>query len=299
MDKQLQIFLAHASEDKKLVRELYLRLKSHGFKPWLDEIDLIPGQNWQIEIPKAIRESDIFLACLSKRSVQKHGYVQREYRLALSSYAEKPPGSIYLIPVKLDDCEMPDLQIPELGVKLRDIQWIELWQQHGLERLINAIKYSLSINDLASSTRETVTDTQEETERVNISFLDESIGMILREKYGMQELHPELGYQETFYPYINTGEKLPANFTMTIGLAKERRENSTSLTFFKKGTGDNDKPEELEVFRYKDLNPNCDVIEVTLQVETEGKVVVIGKQLGVANQNPQAQVVGHVNTRQY
>ena len=104
-----RIFLAHASEDKNEVRELYRRLEAVGFHPWLDEIDLQPGQNWQIEIPKAIRESETFIACLSNQCVLKDGYVQKEFRLALSSYAEKPAGTIFLIPIRLDECQMPDL----------------------------------------------------------------------------------------------------------------------------------------------------------------------------------------------
>ncbi|MEH2305164.1 toll/interleukin-1 receptor domain-containing protein, partial [Nostoc sp.] len=105
----MKIFLAHASEDKPLVRNLHSRLLSHGFKPWLDELDILPGQTWRTAIPRAIRESDIFIACLSQRSVQKQGYIQREFRLALETYAEKPPETIYLIPLKFDNCEIPDL----------------------------------------------------------------------------------------------------------------------------------------------------------------------------------------------
>lgn len=96
-----RVFLAHASEDKPPVRKIHSKLEAHGFKPWLDEIDLLAGQNWQDEIQKAIRESDIFVACLSRLSVSKQGYVQREFRTALNVYAEKPPGSIYLIPSSL------------------------------------------------------------------------------------------------------------------------------------------------------------------------------------------------------
>ncbi len=71
MKTQAQIFLAHASEDKHSVRHLHAQLTGRGFKPWLDEIDLIPGQNWPVEIPKVIKQSDVFLACLSKNSVSK------------------------------------------------------------------------------------------------------------------------------------------------------------------------------------------------------------------------------------
>jgi hypothetical protein len=104
-----KIFLAHATEDKARVRKLHAKLLAAGFDPWLDEIDLLPGQNWQLEIPKAIRESKMFIACLSKRSVLRQGYIQKEFRLALSSYAERPPGTSYLIPLRLDESTVPDL----------------------------------------------------------------------------------------------------------------------------------------------------------------------------------------------
>ena len=47
MADKVQIFLAHAKEDKSKVRDLYERLRNHGYKPWLDEIDLIAGQTWR------------------------------------------------------------------------------------------------------------------------------------------------------------------------------------------------------------------------------------------------------------
>ena len=140
MTTKAKIFLAHASEDKEQVRDLYAQLAGRGFKPWLDEIDLLPGQNWQVEIARSIRESDIFVACLSQASVRKQGYVQREFRSALATYAEKPPGSIYLIPLKLDECEIPDHQFPRLGIGLRDIQWLDYWKPDGFARLVAAIE---------------------------------------------------------------------------------------------------------------------------------------------------------------
>ncbi len=142
MSKPPQVFLAHASEDKDAVRQLHAQLTSCGFKPWLDEVDLIPGQNWQAEISRAIKNSDVFAACLSAKSVRKEGYVQKEFRIALDEYAKRPLGSIYFIPVKLDDCEIPDLQIPRLGIALRDFQWVEVWKPGGFERLASAIEHA-------------------------------------------------------------------------------------------------------------------------------------------------------------
>ena len=143
MVERQRIFLGHASEDKPRVRELYDQLTSRGFSPWLDAVDLMPGQNWRIEIPNAIKSAGVFLACLSQQSVAKQSYVQREFRYALSAYADRPPGSIFLIPVRLDDCAVPDLRLPELELDLRDLHWVDLFEPNGFERLVQSISVGL------------------------------------------------------------------------------------------------------------------------------------------------------------
>lgn len=143
MTTKNRIFLAHASEDKPQVRQLYNDLKARGFDPWLDDVDLIPGKNWREEIPKAIKNAAVCLACLSKRSVEKKSYVQREFRYAFSAYADLPPGTIYLIPVRLDDCEVPDLRIAELELNLRDLHWVDLFAESGFEKLVGAIELNV------------------------------------------------------------------------------------------------------------------------------------------------------------
>ena len=137
---EVQIFLAHASEDKPQVRELYRRLKDAGYRPWMDEMDLLPGQAWREEIPKALQQSNIFIACLSQQSVAKKGYIQREFRLALNQCADLPPGTIYIIPLKFDDCEIPDLQQAEYDIKLRDYHWLAYRQTVDFEQLVAAIE---------------------------------------------------------------------------------------------------------------------------------------------------------------
>jgi formylglycine-generating enzyme required for sulfatase activity len=151
MTPSSRLFLAHASEDKPAVRQLYQKLKARGFEPWLDSEDLLPGQIWRVEIPKAIRDAAVFLACLSSRSVAKVGYVQNEFRLALSAFGQRPAGSIYLIPVRLDDCEVPDLQIPDLGLRLRNLHWVDLFADDGLDRLVRALTEGAKIAPASSA----------------------------------------------------------------------------------------------------------------------------------------------------
>src|SRR5262245_55574275 len=104
----LKVFLCHSSDDKVPVRDLYRRLTEDGFDPWLDEEDLLPGQEWEDEIPNAVQQSDIVLVCLSPRSITKKGYVQKEIRFALDIADEQPHGTIFIIPLKLEDCDVPE-----------------------------------------------------------------------------------------------------------------------------------------------------------------------------------------------
>ncbi len=104
----LRVFLSHASEDKPQVREAYHRLVAEGIDAWLDEEKLLPGQDWNLEIRKAVRSSDVVMVFLSARAVTKAGYVQKEIKLALDVADQQPESAIFLIPVKLESCDVPD-----------------------------------------------------------------------------------------------------------------------------------------------------------------------------------------------
>jgi hypothetical protein len=129
---QMTVFLCHASEDKVAVRDLHTKLRAADLNPWLDEIDIPPGAEWDAAIRKAIRSSDIVLVCLSSTSVGKTGYVQKEVRFALDRADEKPEGEVYIIPVKLDECVVP--------TRLSPWQWVSLFEPRGYERLMSALR---------------------------------------------------------------------------------------------------------------------------------------------------------------
>jgi hypothetical protein len=114
--RRLRIFLSHSSTDKPIVRRLYERLYDEGFEPWLDEQMLLPGQDWEHEIRKAIHDTDVVIVCLSRGSINKTGYIQREIKYVLDVADERPEGIIFLIPLKLEDIEIP--------MRLSRWQWI-------------------------------------------------------------------------------------------------------------------------------------------------------------------------------
>lgn len=107
-ERKLRVFLCHASQDKPIVRELYQRFIAEGWiDPWLDEEKLLPGQDWDLEIEKAVEDADAVIVFLSNESVTKEGYIQRELRFALDVAFEKPEETIYIIPLRLEECQPP------------------------------------------------------------------------------------------------------------------------------------------------------------------------------------------------
>ena len=126
---KLLVFISHANEDNAAAKRLAKRLKDDGFDPWVDEERLLPGQDWGLEIEKAMRESGAILLCFSQESVSKESYIQKEYKRAMRIQEEKPEGTIFVIPVRLDNCELP--------FYLREIQWVDY--PEGYDRLVAAL----------------------------------------------------------------------------------------------------------------------------------------------------------------
>lgn len=130
-----QIFLSYSHVDEVRVRRLYNDLIHAGFKPWMDSMDILPGSRWEFSLREAIRRADFLLICISKNSVNKRGYLQRELKYALDLYEERLESETYLIPVRLEECEVPD--------SLRVFQWVDVYQEDGLLRLTSALRVGI------------------------------------------------------------------------------------------------------------------------------------------------------------
>jgi formylglycine-generating enzyme required for sulfatase activity len=128
----LRVFLCHASGDKPAVRALHQRLCAEGIDAWLDEEKLLPGQDWEFEISKAVRDSHVVIVCLSRGSITKAGFVQKEIKSALDVADQQPEGAIFLIPAKLEECQVPD--------RLSRRHWVNLFEERGYEWLMRALQ---------------------------------------------------------------------------------------------------------------------------------------------------------------
>lgn len=134
--RPLKVFLCHASADKPVVRKLCQRLSAEGWvDPWLDEEKLALGQYWSVAIEEALDAADVVLIFLSRNSVNKEGFVQRELTYAWELSLEKPWNVIFLIPFRLDDCEVPRF--------LRTRQWGDFFgdeEENAYRNLMRSLK---------------------------------------------------------------------------------------------------------------------------------------------------------------
>ena len=65
--RPLKVFLCHAHADRDAVHGLYARLTKDGVDAWLDKEKLLPGQDWELEIRKAVRAQDVTVVCQSNK----------------------------------------------------------------------------------------------------------------------------------------------------------------------------------------------------------------------------------------
>ena len=129
--QRVNIFLIHAHSDKEAVHKLYRRILKDGINAWLDAEKLQPGQDWQHEIRKAILKSDLVIVCLSRAFNNQHGYRHEELKIALEKAKLLPDDEVFVIPVRLEKCDMPE--------PLRHLHRVDLFETSGYKKLIRAL----------------------------------------------------------------------------------------------------------------------------------------------------------------
>ncbi len=134
--KALSIFISYASEDKQRVDEIYQRLKGSGYNPWMDTHNIIGGEDWKLAINRAIDNADLCIIVLSKKYVNKRGVIQKEIKRALEKLEEKFESDIFIIPLRLEECEIPNSRI-------KDIHRIDYFESNGWNKLTQSIQASI------------------------------------------------------------------------------------------------------------------------------------------------------------
>lgn len=135
MTKKTRVFISYAREDEAAAQLLSAELNSSGIQTWFDKDDLEPGVLWEDAIREAIRKCDYFLALISNRSLNKVGFVQAELKYALEILDEFSYSSVFIIPVRLEECSPTH---PKL-VKLHQVDLFPEWAK-GIDKIVSSIR---------------------------------------------------------------------------------------------------------------------------------------------------------------
>ena len=128
-----KVFVSHASEDKeRFVRDFGIKLRSKGIEAWIDEWEISPGDSLIDRIfEEGIKIAQAIVIVVSKHSISKP-WVREELN---ASMIKKINGISKLIPVIIDECEVPEA--------LHSIAWVRIKDFHNYDNEFERIVMSI------------------------------------------------------------------------------------------------------------------------------------------------------------
>jgi len=140
-------FISYVHENQEIVYRLCNDLAKSGVKVWSDK-NIPVGSRWRNVIRSKIQQGSFFIACFSKEYNEKSKtYMNEELNIAVEELRQRPTDKAWFIPVKLSECDIPDISIGP-GKTLKDIQWVELYKDWdiGIQKILDVIKLDKSIH---------------------------------------------------------------------------------------------------------------------------------------------------------
>ena len=142
------VFISYCHENKADVDRLRQALAAHDIHIWINSDNIGPGTSWKPAIQQAIQHGDFFIACFSAEvNARSQTYMHEELTVAIEELHRRPVDKAWFIPVKLNECEIPDIDIGG-DETLQDLQYVDLHENWdaGIQRLLDTISVT-SVHD--------------------------------------------------------------------------------------------------------------------------------------------------------
>jgi esterase/lipase superfamily enzyme len=152
------VFLSYCRDNREEVRKLRDELVAAGVSVWWDQ-DIIPGQDWKLEIRKAMRGAYAVVLCLSKETADRiTSGIYPEVLDAIGAYREYAPGKIFLIPVRLSEGDVPFIEIDATRT-LDRLQYVDLFPEsqrvQGCTQLVKSLQTARLANQNGAAKEQT------------------------------------------------------------------------------------------------------------------------------------------------
>lgn len=123
-----RVFLSYLREDADRVDQLARVLKSGGLPLWIDRFEIRAGEDWRISTRQAVAAAPFFVACLSARmQARERSIMWEELRAGVEEARTRPADRQWLIPVKLEPCDVPMKNTQNHYALLHE----RTWRAHG------------------------------------------------------------------------------------------------------------------------------------------------------------------------
>lgn len=128
-----KVFICHASEDKeKFVLKFTEKLREKGVDAWVDVWEMLPGDSLIDKIfEEGIKNAQAIIVVLSNYSVNKP-WVKEELNVSI---VKKINEKCRLIPIVIDDCEIPESLKSTVWEKITDLNNYE----NEFKRILSSI----------------------------------------------------------------------------------------------------------------------------------------------------------------
>lgn len=141
------VFLSYCSKDVMLASQLFFMLRKQGYNVWFDNSNLSGGDNYNIEIEKAIRESKVVVSLLTPNVAHdmENGNIEDKYYIREWRKASQI-GDKRIIPLAIDGYDLRahyHVSVYE-SIVSDALSGIDLMQKDGMARLLLSLDKELS-----------------------------------------------------------------------------------------------------------------------------------------------------------
>ena len=135
------IFISFAAQDRKVAMTLCAALESRGFPCWISARDILPGENFQVAIVRAIRRAKMMLLVFTANSNNSEEMTKE---LALASQQK-----LIVVPLRVEDVKPNEAFSYEFATR----QWIDFFAdwESSINQLIERIETAIPPEPVATT----------------------------------------------------------------------------------------------------------------------------------------------------
>jgi len=162
----MRVFISHSHRDKPFAAILNKALRDAGVEVWIDEMEILPGDNIVKKIDQGLSSSDAIIVLLSKDYVSSKWAMQELSVFTARSISEE---DIRILPILLEDCDLP--------IYLRDRLYIDA-RTHSEAAIRKAVESVVRVHEPEAKDRVEVD--RSDSKRSSLEFHREKLSTHFR-----------------------------------------------------------------------------------------------------------------------